>query len=218
MRIDIVTLFPSMFVGPFDTSMLKKAKDLGLVEINIHDLRKWAKDRRKSVDDRPYGGGVGMVLMVEPIDAMLSELRTKDSRVILLTPQGATYNQAKARELVAQKHIIIIAGHYEGFDQRIHEHLVDEQISIGDYILTGGEIPAMAITDSLVRLIPGVLEEEATTHESFSIEDQLDFPVFTRPEDYKGWRVPEVLLGGNHKEIEKWRQEKAQDLTRSKQQ
>lgn len=213
-----MTLFPSMFTGPFDTSMLKKAKDLGLVEINIHDLRKWAKDTRKSVDDRPYGGGIGMVLMVEPIDAMLRDLREKDSLVILLTPQGKTYDQVMARRLALNKHIILIAGHYEGFDQRIHEHLVDEQISIGDYILTGGEIPAMAITDSVVRLIPGVLEQEATDKESFSNGELLDYPVFTRPEGYKGWNVPSVLLGGNHKEITEWREAEAHKLTKSKKQ
>lgn len=232
MRIDILTLFPEMFAGPFDTSMIKKAKDKGSVEINIHDLRKWAKDKHKTVDDRPYGGGKGMVLMVEPIYLALRELKaessklkttTKNSKVILLSPQGQVFNQQKAKKLSKLNHIILVAGHYEGFDERIRDHLVDEEISIGDYVLTGGEIPTMVIVDSVVRLLPGVLEKEATEHESFqklTINHKpltiLDYPSYTHPEKFRGWKVPKVLLSGHHAEIDKWRKEKAVELTKQK--
>jgi len=201
-------------MGPFDTSMIKKAKDKDLVEINVHDLRDWATDKHKSVDDRPYGGGPGMVLMIEPIERALKDLRTKNTKVILTSPQGKTYNQAKARGLSKQKHIIILAGHYEGFDERVREHLVDEEISIGKYILSGGEIPAMVIVDSVVRLVPGVLEEEASSKESFSDGETFDYPVYTRPSEYNGWSVPEVLLTGDHKKIEEWRTQKAEEKTK----
>ena len=208
MRVDILTLFPKMFSGPFAESIIKRAQDKGLVEINIHDLRNWGEGERRTVDDRPYGGGVGMILRVDIIDEALKKLRTEDSKVILLDAGGETFSQDKARKLSKEKHLIIIAGHYEGVDHRVHEHLADEVISIGDYVLTGGEIPAMVITDAVVRLIPGVLEKpEATEIESFSQEGVKEFPQYTRPETYKGWKVPEVLLSGNHKEIEKWRKE-----------
>jgi tRNA (guanine37-N1)-methyltransferase len=216
MKIDIITLFPSMFTGPFDTSMLKKAKDNGMVKINIHDLRDWTTDAHRTTDDRSYGGGPGMVLMVEPIDKALKSLKTPDSIVILLSPQGEIFSQPKARDLALKKHIIFLSGHYEGFDERIREHLIDEEISIGKYVLTGGELPAMVITDAIVRLLPGVLEEEASSNESFSEGDNLDFPVYTRPEEYNGWKVPEVLLGGNHKQIKEWRQQKAEEKTKSR--
>jgi tRNA (guanine37-N1)-methyltransferase len=208
MKVDILTLFPKMFSGPFAESIVKRAEDKGLVEITIHDLRDWGEGERRSVDDRPYGGGVGMILRVDIIEAALKDLRTKNSRVILMDAGGVTFSQAKAREFSKAEHLIIIAGHYEGVDHRVHEHLADEVISIGDYVLTGGEIPAMVISDAVVRLIPGVLEKpEATQIESFSQEGVKEFPQYTRPETYKGWKVPEVLLSGNHKEIEKWRKE-----------
>jgi tRNA (guanine37-N1)-methyltransferase len=216
MKIDIITLFPSMFGGPFDTSMLKKAQDKSLVEINIHDLREYSTDKHKSVDDRPFGGGPGMVLMIEPIERALKNLKSKGSKVILLSPQGSMFKQKKAKEFSKLKHLILIAGHYEGFDERIREHLIDEEISIGEYVLTGGEIPAMAITDAVVRLIPGVLEEEASSLESFSDGETLDYPVYTRPSKYNGWSVPEVLLSGNHKEINEWRNLKSEEKTHSR--
>lgn len=218
MKIDIVTLFPSMFAGPFDTSMLKKAKDRGLVEINIHDLRNWTSDAHRTTDDRSYGGGPGMVLMIEPIDKALKSLKSENSKVILMSPQGEIFSQNKARSMAGEKHLILLAGHYEGFDERIVEHLVDEEISIGRFVLTGGELPAMVITDAIVRLLPGVLEDEASQSESFSDGNSLDFPVYTRPENYNGWKVPEVLLGGNHKQIKQWRTQKAQEKTKSRQQ
>lgn len=236
MKIDILTLFPEMFKGPFDESIIRRARDTGLVEINIHNIRDWAKDKRKTVDDRPFGGGKGMILKVDIIDEALKDLKSKisnlRSRIILLSPQGKVFNQNTARRLSKLNHLILIAGHYEGFDERIREHLVDEEVSIGDYVLTGGELPAMVLVDSIVRLIPGVLDSEATELESFSHSTSykllsepegpvsrrpatiLDFPQFTRPENFKGWKVPEVLLSGNHAEIEKWRKEKALEKTK----
>ena len=216
MKIDILTLFPEMFKGPFEESIIKRAQEKGLVEINIHNLRDWAKDKHKTVDDRPYGGGVGMVLMVEPIYQALGDIKTRGSRTVLLTPQGTPFTQKKARELSKLKHIIFIAGHYEGVDARVQEHLVDEKISIGDYVLTGGELPAMVVVDTIVRLLPGVLEKEATEKESFSPASLLDYPTYTRPETFRGWKAPEVLLSGNHAEIEKWRNKKSLEATRKK--
>lgn len=206
MKIDILSLFPHMFAGPFEESILKRAQENGFVEINIHDLRKWGLGERRSVDDRTYGGGVGMVLRVDVIGAALADLETKNSKVVLLDAGGRKFNQQKALQLSKVDHLILIAGHYEGVDHRVHEHLVDEVISIGDYVLTGGELPIMVLTDAIVRLIPGVLEKpEATEVESFSQEGVVEFPQYTRPEDYKGWKVPKILLSGNHKEIQAWR-------------
>lgn len=208
MKIDILTLFPKMFVGPFDESMLWKAKNKEAVEINIHDLRKWGEGERRTVDARPYGGGVGMLLRVDVIDAALKDLRTKNSKVVILDAGGEKYTQQKAEEFSKVKHLILICGHYEGIDHRVHEHLVDESISIGDYVLTGGEIPAMIIADSVTRLLPGVLEKEGAKEiESHSTPGYKEYPQYTRPEVYKKWSVPKVLLSGNHKEIDKWREE-----------
>ncbi len=224
MIIDIITLFPEMFTGPFDTSMLKKAKDIGVVQINIHNLRNWTTDRRRTVDDRPYGGGKGMIIRINIIYSALKNIKTKENKdkkiqTVLLSPQGKVFNQQKAIEFSKLDHLILISGHYEGFDERIADHLADEEISIGDYILTGGEIPAMVVVDSTVRLLKGVLEEEVTSHESFSSyyratvhgnnTNFLDHPAYTRPEKFLNWKVPKVLLSGNHKEIEKWRREMA---------
>lgn len=205
MKIDILTLFPKMFEGPFRESIIKRAKNAKLVEIAIHDLRGWAKDSYKTVDDKPFGGGVGMILKVDIIDTALADLKKKDSKVILLSPQGKVFSQQVAKRLSKLGHIILIAGHYEGFDERIREHLVDEQLSIGNYVLTGGELPAMVITDAVVRLIPGVLEKKATQIESHSKKGYIEYPQYTRPADYNGWQVPEVLLSGNHAEIEAWK-------------
>jgi tRNA (guanine37-N1)-methyltransferase len=213
MKIDIITLFPNMFSGPFDQSIVKRAQEKGLVEIKIHDLREYGLGNRKTVDDRPYGGGVGMVLMVEPINSLLEKIKTKDSKVILLTPRGKTFDQKNSVKLSKYDHLIFIAGHYEGYDERI-TNFVDEEISIGNFVLTGGEIPTMAIVDSIVRLIPGVLEKpDATKYESFSEENIVEYPQYTRPENFKGLKVPEVLLSGNHKEIENWRKEESKERT-----
>ncbi len=205
MKIDILTLFPNMFTGPFADSMVKKAVTKNLVEIKIHDLRKWGEGARRTVDDRTYGGGKGMLIRVDIVDNALKALKKKNSKVVLLDAAGEKFTQQKAVELSKLDHIILIAGHYEGVDHRIHEHLVDEVISIGDYVLTGGEIPAMVLTDAIVRLIPNVLEKEATEIESHTVPGVIEYPQYTRPEEYKGWKVPKVLLSGNHKEIEVWR-------------
>lgn len=199
-----------MFVGPLDESMIWKAKKNKAVEINIHDLREWGEGERRVVDDRPYGGGVGMLLRIDIVDQAISALKTKDSKVILMDAGGEKYTQQKAQRLSKAKHLIIVCGHYEGFDHRVHEHLVDEIISVGDYVLTGGEIPAMILADSVVRLLPGVLEKEGAKEiESHSEPGYIEYPQYTRPEKYKNWKVPEVLLSGNHKNIEKWRKEKS---------
>jgi tRNA (guanine37-N1)-methyltransferase len=210
MKIDILTLFPEMFKGPFEESIVKRAQEKELVEISIHNLRDWATDKHKTLDDRPYGGGGGMVLMVKPIYEALKDLKAKNSKVVLLTPQGKVFNQKKAQQLSKLKHLILIAGHYEGFDERIREHLIDEEISIGNYVLTGGELPAMVMVDTIIRLIPGVLgAEESLIDETHSEPGHIKYPVYTRPESFKNWKVPEILLSGNHKEIEKWRKKKA---------
>lgn len=216
MKIDILTLFPEMFQGPFDESIIKRAQEKKLVEINIHNLRQWAKGKHRTVDSKPYGGGAGMVLMVEPVYLALRNLKSKtrnqESKVILLSPQGKVFNQKAAKRLSGINHLIMVAGHYEGFDQRIRDYLVDEEISIGNYVLTGGELPAMVVTDSVVRLMPGVLGDENSlineTHSRYnprSGNTNIKYPVYTRPENFRGWRVPEVLLSGHHAEIEKWR-------------
>lgn len=218
MRIDIITLFPGMFAGPFNDSIVKIAREKGLVKIKIHNLRKWAKDKHKTVDNRPYGGGKGMVIMIKPIFEALKTIAPKakaqKTKTILLSPQGKTFTQKKAKELAKLDHLVLIAGHYEGFDERIREYLIDEELSIGDYVLTGGELPAMTVVDAIVRLIPGVLDKEAKENESFSKKDLLDYPQYTRPSDFKGWEVPEILLSGNHAEIEKWRKEKSVEKTK----
>lgn len=231
MKIDILTLFPEMFKGPFDESIVKRAQEKSLVEIKIHNLRKWAKDKHKTVDNRPFGGGVGMIMRVDVIDRAISNLKSqisnfKKTRTILLDPAGKPFNQKKAFELSKLDHLIFICGHYEGVDERIREHLVDEEISIGDYVLTGGELPAMVVIDTIVRLIPGVLEkQEATKNESFSDYDDmihrsqgilLEFPQYTRPANFKGWQVPEILLSGNHKKIAAWRKKKSLEKTKKR--
>ena len=205
MKIDILTLFPSMFDGFLSNSIIKRAIDNKLVEINIVNFRDYSLDPHHKVDDTPFGGGAGMVLMVQPIYDAVMDLKTNDTIVILLTPDGVPYNQKKAYELKKYKHLIIICGHYEGFDDRIR-CVVDLEISIGDFVLTGGEIPAMAITDSIVRLVDGVIEEESHINDSFNPNTNLlDYPTYTKPREFKGMVVPDVLLSGNHKEINEYR-------------
>jgi tRNA (guanine37-N1)-methyltransferase len=212
MKIDIITLFPKMFIGPFDESIINRAKDRGIVEINIHYLREWAEGRHQVVDDRPYGGGVGMLLMVEPLYKAITDLKkgSLETKVILLDAGGKTFTQGLAQGLSKEKHLIFICGRYEGVDHRVRENLIDMELSIGDYVLTGGELPTMVILDSVVRLIPGVLEkEDATALESHSEEGIVEYPQYTRPEDFNGWKVTEVLLSGDHKKIESWKKEQA---------
>ena len=205
MRIDILTLFPSMFNGFLTNSIIKRAIESKSVEINIINFRDYSKDPHHKVDDTPFGGGAGMVLMVQPIYDAVMDLKDEDTKVILLTPDGEPYNQKKAYELKNIKHLIIICGHYEGFDDRIRS-VVDLEISIGDFVLTGGEIPAMAVTDSIVRLIDGVIEEESHINDSFNPNTNLlDYPTYTKPREFNGMVVPEVLLNGNHKDIAEYR-------------
>lgn len=210
MKIDIVTIFPEMFVGPFGESIVKRAIDQKQVDIKIHDLREWTEDKHRSVDAPPYGGGAGMVMRVDVIDKAVSSLRSKETKVILLDTKGKIYSQNEAVKMSKEKHLILIAGHYEGIDHRVHEEIADEVYSIGEYVLTGGELPVMVVVDSIVRLIPGVLgNPESLSEESYSEPGKREYPQYTRPSEYKGWKVPEVLLEGNHAEIEKWRKEKS---------
>ena len=216
MKIDILTLFPSMFDGFLNNSIIKRAIDNKLVEINIINFRDYSLDPHHKVDDTPFGGGAGMVLMVQPIYDAVMDLKTDDSKVILLTPDGVPFNQNKAYDLKKYKHLIIICGHYEGFDDRIRS-VVDLEISIGDFVLTGGEIPAMAITDSVVRLVDGVILEESHINDSFNPNTNLlDYPTYTKPREFKGMKVPDVLLNGNHKEIDEYRLNESIKKTRER--
>lgn len=209
MKIDILTLFPSMFDGFLSSSIIKRAIDKGLVEINIVNFRDYTNDPHNKVDDTPYGGGSGMVLMVQPIYDAVMALKKDDTKVILLSPDGIPYNQKKAYELKKYKHLIIICGHYEGFDDRIR-NIVDFTISIGDYVLTGGELPSMVLADSIVRLIDGVIDEESHINDSFNPNTNLlDYPTYTKPREFMGMKVPDVLLSGNHKEIEEYRRQES---------
>ena len=203
MKIDILTLFPSMFDGFISESIIKRAITSNKVKINIHNIRDYSKDPHKKVDDYGFGGGKGMVLMPQPIFDAVEDLKKDDTKVILMTPQGVKYNQKLAYDLTNEKHLIIICGHYEGFDERIRS-IVDLEISIGDFVLTGGEVPAMAISDSIIRLLDGVIEKESHVNDSFN-DNLLDYPVYTQPSDFRGMKVPEVLLSGHHANIAKWR-------------
>ncbi len=205
-KFDVLSIFPEMFASPLNFSLLKKAQEKSILNICLHDIRNWADDKHKMTDDAPYGGGCGMVMKVEPVEKALAAIRSPedDSLVVLMTPQGKTFNQKIAAQLAEKKQIIIICGRYEGVDERIREHLVDWEISIGDYILTGGELAALVLIDAVSRLIPDVLgNPESTLGESFS-HNLLEYPQYTRPAEYKGWKVPDVLLSGNHAQIELW--------------
>ena len=204
MRIDILTLFPEMFDGFLNTSIIKRARDNGNVLIKVHNFRDYSTDKHNRVDDYPYGGGAGMVLMCEPIFNAIEDIRTEDSLVIMMSPSGKVFKQEVAVDLSKKKHLILLCGHYEGFDERIRT-IVDMELSIGDYVLTGGEVPAMAITDAVTRLIPGVISKDSLDVESFN-DGLLDYPNYTRPEEFRGMRVPEVLLSGHHKNIAQYRE------------
>ncbi len=203
MKIDILSLFPEMYNGPFTESILKRAQADGKVQINIHNFRDYSQDPHKNVDDTPFGGGSGMVLACQPIFDCVNSLKTSDSVVIMMTPSGKVYNQSMAYELSHKKHLIIICGHYEGFDERIRS-ICDMEISIGDYVLTGGELPSMVLVDSIVRLLPGVIDDESSQNESFN-NNLLDYPVYTKPRVYNGMEVPEILLSGDHAKINEYR-------------
>lgn len=207
MKIDVLTLFPEMYMGILNESIVKRAIESEIVEVNIYNIRDYSKDPHKKVDDYSYGGGKGMVLMPQPIFDAIEAIKKEDSLVIMMTPQGETFKQKKAYELSRQRHLIILCGHYEGFDERIRD-FVDLEISIGDYVLTGGELPSMVLIDSIVRLLDGVIEEESHKNDSFN-NQLLDFPVYTKPVNFNGMEVPEVLLSGHHKNIENWRLEQS---------
>ena len=205
-RFDVLSIFPEMLQSPLEFSLLKKAREKGLIEVGLHNIRDWTRDKHRMTDDAPYGGGCGMVMKVEPVARAVAAVKQagEASLVVLLTPQGEIFNQTIATELARQKQIILICGRYEGFDERIREHLADREISLGDYILTGGELSALVVIDATARLIPGVLGNDASASgESFS-QGLLEYPQYTRPAEYSGWPVPEVLLSGNHARIERW--------------
>jgi tRNA (guanine37-N1)-methyltransferase len=215
MRIDIITLFPDFFEGFTSHSIVGRAIKSGKIEVFVHNLRKQAKDNYGSVDDHPYGGGPGMVLKVDVVVPAIQEVKklNPDAPVLLMTPQGEKYGQSKAATLAKESGLIFVCGHYEGYDERIRDY-VTQEISIGDYVLTGGELAAMVITDSVVRLLPGVLGDDMSSHDESHSEGLLEYPQYTRPTEYEGKKVPDILLGGNHKEIDKWRHE--QSIIRTK--
>jgi len=214
MRIDILSLFPEMFEGFLNSSIVKRARDSLKVEIHIHDFREFSLDKNKKVDDTPYGGGAGMILQCQPIFDCVESLMTEDAKVVLLTPDGEVYHQKKAYTLAKEKHLIFICGHYEGFDERIRS-LADYEISIGDYVLTGGELAAGVLVDSIVRLLPGVIAEDSHLQDSFH-DGLLDYPAYTKPADFRGMKVPEVLLSGNHKKIDDFRREMMYNRTKER--
>ncbi len=215
MRFDLLTLHPDMCVGPLSQSILGRARAAGLIDVHVHDLRDWAEGKHRTADDTPYGGGAGMVMRVDVVDRGIESVRTSGARVILMDPAGVPFTQSDAARLASFDQVILVCGHYEGIDARVREHLVDEVISIGDFVLTGGELPAMVVTDAVARLLPSVLgNEDSSVTESFA-EGLLEAPQYTRPREYKGMEVPEVLLSGHHSNIEMWRKETAEALTAS---
>ena len=216
MKIDVLTLFPAMFAGPLDESIIKRARESGRLNLTLHNLRDYAHDRHKTVDDRPFGGGPGMLLKPEPIFEAVESLAHEDTQVILLSPAGRPFSQAIARELAGREHLLMVSGHYEGFDERVREQLADDELSIGDYVLTNGALPVMVTIDAVTRLLPGVLgDEDSARDDSFS-QGLLEYPQYTRPAEFRGMKVPDVLLSGNHAEIARWRAERARLRTRER--
>src|SRR5437868_12728624 len=219
MRIDIVTLFPEICRAPLSESIMKRAQENKIVDLRIHNLRDWTTDKHHIVDDAPFGGGQGMVMKPEPIFAAVEELqqsaiKNQKSKIILMSPAGRRFDQSLATELSQESHLIVICGHYEGVDHRVVEHLIDEEVSIGDYVLTNGAIAAVVLIDAIVRLMPGVLGDEQSAHDDSFREGLLEAPQYTRPAEFRDWKVPEILLSGNHSEISKWRKEQAKRRTR----
>jgi tRNA (guanine37-N1)-methyltransferase len=213
MKIDVLTLFPGMFSGPLDESIVKRARATGLLDLNIHNLRDWTHDRHRTVDDRPFGGGPGMLLKPEPIFEAVESLRREKTRVILLSPAGRKFDQAVARELAQHDVLLLVCGSYEGFDERVREALADDDLSIGDFVVTNGALPAMVIIDAVTRLLPGVLGDDASSQDESFSHGLLEYPQYTRPAEFRGMKVPEVLMSGNHAEIEKWRSQQAKART-----
>jgi tRNA (guanine37-N1)-methyltransferase len=213
MKIDVLTLFPGMFAGPLDESIVRRARDTGRLDLQIHNLRDYTHDRHRTVDDKPFGGGPGMLLKPEPIFEAVENLADEATRVILLTPAGRPFDQGIARELAQASHLLLVCGSYEGFDERIREALADDELSIGDFVVTNGALPAMVIIDAVARLLPGVLGDDASARDESFSQGGLEYPQYTRPAEFRGMRVPEVLLSGNHAEIAKWRAEQARQRT-----
>src|SRR5205823_3510635 len=216
MKVDVLTLFPGMFSGPLDESIIKRARATGVLDLRVHNLRDWTHDRHRTVDDKPFGGGPGMLLKPEPIFEAVESLADEPARVILLSPTGRPFNQQVAHEIAGASHLVLVCGSYEGFDERVREHLADDELSIGDYVLTNGALPAMVIIDAVTRLLPGALgDAQSPGEESFS-QGLLEYPQYTRPADFRGMKVPEVLLSGNHAQIARWRAEQAKKRTRER--
>ena len=218
MRIDIISAVPELLSGPFNSSIIRKSIEKNITEIHIHNLRDYSKNKYKSIDDHQYGGGAGMVMLIEPIDRCISKLKSERDydEIIYMTPDGSKLNQSLSNKLSCMTNIIILCGHYKGIDQRIRENLITMEISIGDYVLTGGELPAVILTDSIVRLIPGSIGDETSALTDSFQDNLLSYPVYTRPKEYKSWQVPEILFSGDQKKIEKWRLEKSIEITKKK--
>ena len=218
MRIDIISAVPELLSGPFNSSIIRKSIEKNITEIHIHNLREYSKNKYKSIDDYQYGGGAGMVMLIEPIDKCISRLKSERDydEIIYMTPDGSKLNQSLSNKLSCMTNIIILCGHYKGIDQRIRENLITMEISIGDYVLTGGELPAAILTDSIVRLIPGALGDETSALTDSFQDNLLSYPVYTRPKEYKSWQVPDILFSGDQKKIEKWRMEKSIEITKKK--
>ena len=212
MKFDVLTLFPEMFTA-LNESIIGRATDKNLIEVNLTNIRDFSKDKHKKVDDTPYGGGAGMVIKPDVVYDAYESIKDDSAKVIYMSPKGTVLNQEKVKQLSKQEHLIIICGHYEGIDQRVLDEIVDEEISIGDYVLTGGELPAMVLIDSVSRYVEGVLNKESTSEESFS-NGLLEYPQYTRPEEFRGKKVPEVLISGHHENIKKWREEKSLEITK----
>ena len=218
MRIDIISAVPELLSGPFNSSIIRKSIEKNITEIHIHNLREYSKNKYKSIDDYQYGGGAGMVMLIEPIDKCISKLKSERDydEIIYMTPDGSKLNQSLSNKLSCMTNIIILCGHYKGIDQRIRENLITMEISIGDYVLTGGELPAAILTDSIVRLIPGALGDETSALTDSFQDNLLSYPVYTRPKEYKSWQGPDILFSGDQKKIEKWRMEKSIEITKKK--
>ena len=214
MKIDVLTLFPAMFAGPLDESIIQRARKKGLLDLKIHNLRDWTHDRHRTVDDKPFGGGPGMLLKPEPLFEAVESLKRDQTRVILLSPAGRKFSQAVARDLAQQEELLLVTGHYEGFDERVREMLADDELSIGDYVLTNGALPAMVVIDAVTRLLPGVLGDDESSHDESFSQGLLEYPQYTRPAEFRGMKVPEILVSGHHAEIEKWRREQAKLRTK----
>jgi tRNA (guanine37-N1)-methyltransferase len=216
MKIEVLTLFPGMFAGPVDESIIKRARTKGLLDLRIHDLRTWTHDRHRTVDDRPFGGGPGMRLKPEPLFEAIESLRGPKTRVILFSPAGRKFDQTVARELAGQEDLLLVTGHYEGVDERVREALVQDELSVGDYVLTNGALPAMIVIDAVTRLLPGALGDDDSSHDESFSHGLLEYPQYTRPAEFRGMKVPDVLLSGNHAEIEKWRREQSRSRTQTR--